>query len=66
MVPGPMSFPAGDKSRYAELSEIVCNVHFNCDMRVFDKHDHLVTHDYITFREWLSRRGRLETGKTRG
>lgn len=61
---GPMSLPEGSKSLYAELNEIVCNIHFSCDMRVLDKHDDEIKHDYITYREWLARRGRLRTGKT--
>lgn len=56
---GPCSFPNGDKRRFEELNEIVCDVHFNCDMDA-DK-----THDYITYRIWLLRRNRLRTGKTR-
>lgn len=61
---GPCSLPDGDKSRYEELNEIVCDVHFACEMQLFDKHGNLVTHDYITYREWLSRRNKLRTGKT--
>lgn len=62
---GPMSFPAGDKRRYEELNEIVCNNHFHCNMEEYDKHGNVITHDYITYREWLRRRNRLTTGKTR-
>lgn len=56
---GPMSLPTGDKRRYEELNQIVCNIHFNCDMDP-DKH-----HEYMTYREWLFRRNRLTTGKTK-
>lgn len=55
---GPCSNPAGNKSRWEELNEIVCDVHFNCDGDT-DK-----VHEYITYRMWLMRRNRLQTGKT--
>lgn len=55
---GPCSLPSGDKRRWLELNEIVCAIHFHCDMDV-EK-----THDYVTYRVWLNRRGRLQTGKT--
>lgn len=61
---GPMSLPAGDIRRYEELNEIVCNKHFHCEMQQFNKDGDVVTHDYITYREWLARRNRLRTGKT--
>jgi hypothetical protein len=61
---GPMSLPAGDKARYDELNEIVCNNHFHCEMQAFDKKGNEVAHDFITYREWLSRRNRLRTGKS--
>lgn len=61
---GPCSLPQGDKRRYAELNEIVCDVHFNCDMRETDKYGNEVKHEYITYRLWLSRRNKLRTGKT--
>jgi len=57
-MPGPCSMPAQDKKRWEEMNEIVCDIHFNCDMDV-DK-----THDYIAYRVWLLRRNRLRTGKT--
>lgn len=56
---GPCSLPEGNKARWEEMNEIVCDIHFHCDMDA-DK-----AHDYITFRVWLARRGRLTTGKTR-
>lgn len=60
---GPCSFPDGDKSRWEELNEIVCDVHFHCwpgkgDSKQFKPCD------LITLREWLYRRNRLHTGKT--
>lgn len=62
---GPMSLPDGDRRRYNELNEIVCDIHFNCDMKVVDKRGIVINHDYITFREWLRRRNKLRTGKTK-
>lgn len=61
---GPCSLPAGDKSRWQELNEIVCNNHFHCTMAAVDKEGNPLVHDYITYREWLYRRNRLTTGKT--
>ena len=55
---GPCSNPSGPKRVWEEMNEIVCNIHFNCDMDA-DK-----THEYITYREWLARRNKLRTGKT--
>lgn len=56
---GPCSFPSGDKSRWEELNEIVCDFHFNCNM------DEEKDHNFITYRMWLAKRNRLHTGKTR-
>lgn len=64
-MPGPNSFPIGDKRQWDELADIVCDKHFTCDMALFDKKGNPVIHDYITYREWLHRRNRLVTGKTR-
>lgn len=61
---GPCSLPDGDKRRYEELNEIVCNIHFNCNMQVLNAKDEIIIHEYITYREWLSRRNKLRTGKT--
>lgn len=55
---GPISLPNGPKSYWEELNEIVCDVHFTCDM------DPEKAHDFITYRVWLARRNRLRTGKT--
>ena len=55
---GPCSQPDGDKRRWEELNDIVCDIHYACDMDVNK------AHDYITYRMWLSRRNRLRTGKT--
>lgn len=57
-MPGPASMPNGPRARWQELNEIVCNIHFNCDM------DEEKTHEYITYRMWLMNRNRLKTGKT--
>jgi hypothetical protein len=54
---GPCSI-RGDKGRFEELNEIVCDLHFTCNM------DPKREHDFITFREWLLRRNKLRTGKT--
>lgn len=61
---GPCSQPAGDKSRWNELNDIVCDKHFHCTMEIVDKKGNIVEHDYITYRMWLARRNRLRTGKT--
>jgi hypothetical protein len=61
---GPISLPDGPKSRWEELNEIVCNIHYTCDMQVVDAKGKPVVHEYITYREWLSRRNKLRTGKT--
>lgn len=61
---GPCSLPNGPKSAWEEMNEIVCNIHFNCDMQVVDKKGKPVAHEYITYREWLARRNKLRTGKT--
>lgn len=49
---GPCSLPGGPKSRWEELNEIVCDIHYHCDMNA-DK-----VHDFITYRMWLINRGR--------
>lgn len=64
-MPGPMSLPAGDKHRWNELNEVVCDIHFHCEMQEFNKDGEAVKHEYITYREWLARRHRLTTGKTK-
>lgn len=56
---GPCSYPEGDKRRHEELNEIVCDVHFTCNM------DPEKDHEFITYRLWLLKRGRLVTGKTK-
>lgn len=63
-MPGPCSRPEDVNVSWDEMNEIVCDIHFKCDMREFDKHGDEVKHDFITYREWLYRRNRLRTGKT--
>lgn len=55
---GPCSQPDGDKRRWDELNEIVCDIHFHCGMEADKKHE------YMTYRMWLAKRNRLRTGKT--
>jgi hypothetical protein len=55
---GPCSMPARDRAQCSEHNEIVCALHYHCDM------DEAKRHEYITYREWLLRRNRLVTGKT--
>ena len=55
---GPCSMPAQEREQWNEHNEIVCDIHYKCDMDERDRHD------YITYREWLFRRRRLVTGKT--
>jgi hypothetical protein len=55
---GPCSQPAGDKARWEELNELVCDKHYKCNMSLLE------VHDFISYREWLHRRNRLRTGKT--
>lgn len=57
-MPGPCSQPAGDKARWEELNEKVCEIHFHCNMEEGREHN------LITFRMWLVNRGQLTTGKT--
>lgn len=63
-MPGPFSRPEDVSVSWQEMNEIVCHVHFNCNMAEFDKHGNEVRHDFITYREWLARRNKLRTGKT--
>lgn len=56
---GPCSQPEGNKARWEELNEIVCNIHFTCYMDAEKKHD------YMPYRLWLAQRKRLRTGKTK-
>ena len=63
-MPGPCSNPSGEYSWFV-LNEIVCDIHFNCNMQEVDKKGNKINHDYITYREWLFRRNKLRTGKTK-
>ncbi len=64
-MPGPCSMPNGDKRRWEELNDIVCDTHFVCWP---GRDDNYVRPGskcvLITYREWLRRRNRLRTGKT--
>lgn len=62
---GPCSLPDGDKRRYDELNEIVCDIHYTCNGAEFNKDGEPVAHEFITYRLWLAKRNRLRTGKTR-
>jgi hypothetical protein len=57
-MPGPCSQPEGNKSRWEELNEIVCDIHFTCDMSAKKQHE------FIPYRLWLAKRNKLRTGKT--
>ena len=57
-MPGPCSLPTGPRAAWQEMNEIVCELHYNCDMDTNKKHE------YVTLRMWLAKRGRLTTGKT--
>ena len=65
---GPCSFPNGkSREEYDDFWVMVCNLHNDCTPdahRVFDKFGEVIRHEFITKREWLSRRNRLRTGKT--
>lgn len=60
---GPCSLPNGSsRMEYAEQWFIVCDYHKNCTP---DDHNAELKHDFIFKREWLARRNKLRTGKTR-
>lgn len=61
---GPCSYPAQNRAVWEEMNEIVCDIHFHCNMQQEDKNGKPVKHDYITYRIWLARRKKLRTGKT--
>lgn len=56
---GPCSLPNGSKADWEEMNEIVCTIHFHCDMDVNR------VHDFVTYRMWLASRKKLRTGKTK-
>ncbi len=68
-MPGPNSLPNGSsRMEYAEMWVLVCDYHNNCtpdSHKVFDKHGDIIFHAFITKREWLAKRNKLRTGKTR-
>ena len=66
-MPGPCSLPNGGKREYAEMWFMLCNLHKDCtpdSHDEFNKNGDEIRHEFITKREWLSRRNRLRTGKT--
>lgn len=60
-MPGPCSLPEGNKSRWEEMNEVVCNTHYVCK-GVPSKNGQPC--ELLTLREWFIQRGRLTTGKT--
>lgn len=67
-MPGPCSLPNGSKSEYSDMWTLVCDYHKDCtpdDHEVFNKHWDLIPHAFITKREWLAKRNKLRTGKTK-
>ena len=66
---GPCSLPNGNsRTEYDEMWFMVCNLHKDCtpdNHQMFGKNGELIHHEFITQREWLARRNRLRTGKTR-
>lgn len=70
---GPCSLPNGNsRMEYAAMWNLVCDIHHKGNIictpdnhTVFDKHGDLIHHAFITKREWLARRNKLRTGKTK-
>lgn len=66
---GPCSLPNGNsRSEWVAQWVLVCDYHKDCtpdSHQVYDKHWDIIPHAFITRREWLSKRHRLTTGKTR-
>jgi hypothetical protein len=59
---GPLSVPCGDKQFYNELRSPKCDKHDKCWGGKGTKKNPCVM---ISTREWLLRRNRLATGKTK-
>lgn len=61
---GPCSLPNGSsRMEYAEQWFLVCDNHKDCTPDMPDAtYNH---HEFIFKREWLARRNKLRTGKTR-
>lgn len=67
---GPCSMPNGDKSSWAEHYTLICDIHKYCypDRRVMGRNSGgaiEIAHQWVTLREWLIKRNKLRTGKTR-
>lgn len=72
-MPGPCSLPNGSsRMEYAEQWELVCDLHHKGENKVctpdshkvYDKHEDVIFHAWVSKREWLARRNKLRTGKT--
>lgn len=64
---GPCSLRGGSREEYASHWELVCNIHRECypdHHQKFNKDGEPVVHIWVHYREWLSQRGKLRTGKT--
>ena len=61
-MPGPLSLPSGDKQFDCELRQSRCDIHKECWGEKGTKKNPCVM---IPFREWLLKRNRLRTGKTK-
>ena len=59
---GPLSVPARDKQFSDELRQPRCDVHKECWGELGTKKNPCVL---IPFREWLLKRNKLRTGKTK-
>lgn len=66
---GPCSLPNGSsRMEYMAMWDKVCDFHKDCtpdNHQVLDKNDNVIRHSFIFKREWLAKRGRLTTGKTK-
>ena len=60
---GPGSMPSGDRKEYEFLREMRCDAHG--EYCYGDGEERKTPHVMITWREWLLKRNRLRTGKTR-
>lgn len=66
---GPCSLPNGNsRMEYAAMWMLVCDYHKDCtpdNHKVIDKHGDIIAHAFITKHEWLAKRNKLRTGKTK-
>lgn len=66
-MPGPCSLPNGGRREYEEMGHIVCDLHKDCtpdSHQKEDKNGASIHHVWMTYREWMLKRGKLRTGKT--